>query len=52
MRFGSVAVYDEIILQGGTAFYTEFPGVSHVSSAYPTWSNIDHIDWLFQQSNN
>jgi len=50
MRYGSIAVYNEIISQGGTAYYTEYPGVDHVGSCTRTWSNSISTHWLFQQS--
>ena len=50
MKLGSQAVHDEINFQGGKSLYTELAGKDHVPSAEPAWSNINHINWLFDQN--
>ncbi len=49
MRFGSRAVHQEILRQGGKSTYMEFPNTDHVGSAPKAWGQRDHIQWLFQQ---
>lgn len=49
MRFGSTAIHNEIIAQGGKSHYDEIPRASHVSAAGRGWGNRKMILWLFQQ---
>jgi hypothetical protein len=50
MKFGSRAVYGEILAQGGTAFYTEFPNTDHPNASYKAWGDAKNVLWLFEQN--
>ena len=50
MKYGSKAVHQEILAQGGKSTYVEFPGTKHVESSAKAWGNPKHIEWLFAQS--
>ena len=50
MRFGSRAVHAELIAQGASSTYIEFPETAHVATAAKAWGNPNHIEWLFARS--
>lgn len=50
MRFGSLAVHEQILAAGGKSTYVEFANVDHVPSASRGWGNRKHIAWLFEQN--
>ncbi len=49
MRYGSKAIHQEIVAQGGKSSYVEFPKATHVAAAGATWRNRKYIRWLFAQ---
>lgn len=52
MRFGSRAVHEEMLAQGGKSRYAEYPQTKHIFSAGKAWGKRDNIVWLFQQRRN
>ncbi len=50
MRFGSRAVHQEILAQGGKSTFVEFPKTKHVASALKAWSDRKRVAWLFKQN--
>ena len=50
MRFGSRAVHEEILAQGGQSKYDEYPKTKHIFSAGKAWGNRENIVWLFEQN--
>jgi poly(3-hydroxybutyrate) depolymerase len=49
MRYGSKAIHQEIVAQGGKSSYVEFPKTKHVSTAGAIWRNRKYVRWLFAQ---
>ncbi len=50
MRFGSKAVHEEILSQGGKSRFLEIKNANHTQSAGRAWGNPDNIEWLFKQN--
>ncbi len=50
MRFGSRAVHQEILAQGGKSTFVEFPKTKHAVSALKAWSDRKRVAWLFKQN--
>ncbi len=49
MRFSSKPGYEEIIRQGGTSLYIEYPETDHLGSGDKTWDDANTVIWLFSQ---
>ena len=49
MKLSSKPGYEEIIRQGGTSLYVEYPEAGHTQAGDKTWNDANTVIWLFSQ---
>lgn len=47
MRFGSAAVNEEILEQGGETRFKIYKGAGHIPAAGKGWRDVENIHWIF-----